>query len=305
MEGRKKTLLVLLAGVLLAAVGLWGLTGLSARSEKDEGSVCPVTPQTLRCLQYTYQGQTLTLEYEAGSWTLAEDPAYHLDASACNAMLTALMGLEPQRRLEPVSGQDYGLAEPLVRLRVITTEGETLAFAFGAQNTITDQIYLQVEGQAVLCLVPARRAALFTKTKEQLFEPFSPAGITASEIEMLDCTLSDGRRYRLQKLQTPDPAGGYAAVWQLDGQQTLEPDRVQGLLSAVTSYAAGQYTGAEPAEYGLDTPDVQLKVRTPERDLVFCYALGADGCYLSLAGDDSIYRVDLSVLDTIAAWGRG
>ena len=220
-------------------------------------------------------------------------------------MLTALMGLEPQRRLEPVSGQDYGLAEPLVRLRVITTEGETLAFAFGAQNTITDQIYLQVEGQAALCLVPARRAAPFTKTKEQLFEPFSPAGITASEIEMLDCTLSDGRRYRLQKLQTPDPAGGYAAVWQLDGQQTLEPDRVQGLLSAVTSYAAGQYTGAEPAEYGLDTPDVQLKFRTPERDLVFCYALGADGCYLSLAGNDSIYRVDLSVLDTIAAWGRG
>ena len=125
MEGRKKTLLVLLAGVLLAAVGLWGLTGLSARSEKDEGSVCPVTPQTLRCLQYTYQGQTLTLEYEAGSWTLAgRSRAYHLDASACNAMLTALMGLEPQRRLEPVSGQDYGLAEPLVRLRVITTEGE-------------------------------------------------------------------------------------------------------------------------------------------------------------------------------------
>ena len=91
----------------------------------------------------------------------------------------------------------------------------------------------------------------------------------------------------------------------MDGQQTLEPDRVQGLLSAVTSYAAGQYAGAEPAEYGLDTPDVQLKVRTPERDLVFCYALGTDGCYLSLAGDDSIYRVDLSVLDTIAAWGRG
>ena len=247
MEGRKKTLLMLLAGVLLAAVGLWWLTGLSARSEKAEGSVCPVTPQTLRCLQYTYQGQTLTLEYEAGSWTLAEDPAYHLDASACNAMLTALMGLEPQRRLEPVSGQDYGLAEPLVRLRVITTEGETLAFAFGAQNTITDQIYLQVEGQAALCLVPARRAAPFTKTKEHLFEPFSPAGITASEIEMLDCTLSDGRRYRLQKLQTPDPAGGYAAVWQLDGQQTLEPDRVQGLLSAVTSYAAqGPHTGARP-----------------------------------------------------------
>ena len=173
MEGRKKTLLVLLAGVLLAAVGLWGLTGLSARSEKAEGSVCPVTPQTLRCLQYTYQGQTLTLEYEAGSWTLAEDPAYHLDASACNAMLTALMGLEPQRRLEPVSGQDYGLAEPLVRLRVITTEGETLAFAFGAQNTITDQIYLQVEGQAALCLVPARRAAPFTKTKEHQRLPHS------------------------------------------------------------------------------------------------------------------------------------
>lgn len=36
---------------------------------------------------------TLTLAYADGSWSLAEDPDYHLDESSCNAMLTAVSAL--------------------------------------------------------------------------------------------------------------------------------------------------------------------------------------------------------------------
>lgn len=49
----------------------------------------------LEQLQYIYGGETITLNYDSGSWTLADDPDYHLDASACNTMATALSSLTP------------------------------------------------------------------------------------------------------------------------------------------------------------------------------------------------------------------
>lgn len=306
MESTKKTLLLLLAGVLLAGGALWALTAAPARPAAEGESLCAVTAENLRQLQYTCQGQTLTLLYDGGRWTLAEDPAYHLEASACNAMLTALAGLEAQRTLTPVPGEDYGLEPPLVRLLVTTTAGESQTLEFGAENSVTGQIYLRVDGAQALYTLPARRAAPFTQSKEDLFAPFQPAGLTASTIEGIECTLPGGGGYRLQKIQTPDPdqTGSYSTTWQRDGQQTLDPAQVQELLAAVSSYVTGQYTGADLAEYGLDAPDVLLRVETEAGSVDLCYARGTDGCYMALSGDDTVYAVDLSVLETIAAWGR-
>ena len=303
MDTTKRTLLVLLTGVLLAAGALWALTRTPVRSEEAE-PLCRITADTLRQLQYTYQGQTLTLDYDGGRWTLAEDPDYHLDASVCGTMLTALAGLEAQRTLTPVPGEDYGLEDPLVRLRVTGTEGERQTFVFGAENPVTGQIYLQEEGEQTLCTLPARRAAAFARTKEELFAPFQPAGITASDIEAVECTLPGGGGYRLRKVQTPDPdqPGSYRTVWQWDDRQMLDPDQVQSLLSAVSSYVTSQHTGADPAAYGLETPAALLRVETGEKSGVLRYGQGEDGCYLSLSGDGSVYGVDLSVLETITGW---
>ena len=65
-----------------------------------------------------YQGETHTLLYTADGWTLAEDPAYHLDTSACNTMLTALSSLNAKRELSPQAGEDYGFAEPALTIEV-------------------------------------------------------------------------------------------------------------------------------------------------------------------------------------------
>ena len=59
-----------------------------------------------------------------GSWTLADDPDYHLDASACNTMVTALASLNAKRQLTAQPGEDYGLADPAVTVTV-TAAGET------------------------------------------------------------------------------------------------------------------------------------------------------------------------------------
>ena len=60
-------------------------------------------------IRYAYGGETLTLNYDSGSWTLADDPDYHLDASACNTMVTALASLNAKRQLTARFWQQGGL----------------------------------------------------------------------------------------------------------------------------------------------------------------------------------------------------
>ena len=82
-----------------------------------------------------------TLNYDSGSWTLADDPDYHLDASACNTMVTALASLNAKRQLTAQPGEDYGLADPAVTVTV-TAAGETNTFAFGTENPVTGDLYV-------------------------------------------------------------------------------------------------------------------------------------------------------------------
>ena len=125
--------LVLVALILLAGATLFLLTEREkqteqAASEAAEGSISltAVSADTLEQIQIHYQGETLTLNYAGGSWTLAEDPDYHLDAAACNTMLTALTDLRAKRQLTAEAGEDYGMDAPKVTVTV-TAEGESAA----------------------------------------------------------------------------------------------------------------------------------------------------------------------------------
>ena len=54
-----------------------------------------MTTATLESVSIQYGGDTLTLRPSDDGWTLTEDPAYHLDDSACSTIRTALAGMKP------------------------------------------------------------------------------------------------------------------------------------------------------------------------------------------------------------------
>ena len=98
MKTKQCVLLVLLAAAVLLGAALWAVTRSNAKAEQvasaaAEGSIPLSTfaAEDMEQIEYTYNGQTYTLQYSGGSWQLAQDPAYHLDESACNTMRTALM----------------------------------------------------------------------------------------------------------------------------------------------------------------------------------------------------------------------
>ena len=232
MRAKRRTLLVLLGLIVLAAAALALLTWANRREEQaasaaEEGTI-PLSSfavDDLTALEYTWQGETVSLSYDGTDWTLSDDPDYHLDQTKCDAMAAALADLKAKRRLDAQPGEDYGFAAPLLTVSV-TASGQTDTFTFGDTNTITGDVYLQKEGEDAVYTAASAKAGCFEYGKADLFEPFNPAGLTASRLERIEYTRSGGETIRLQAVSVPDAeksadSWAYTTAWRLEGERRL------------------------------------------------------------------------------------
>ncbi len=309
MKAKQRTLLVLTALILLAGAVLFLLTEQQekteqAASEAEKGSIqlASVSADDLNRIQITFHEETLTLEYSDGNWTLAEDPAYHLDSTACNTMLTALSDLRAKRQLTAESGEDYGFGTPQVTVTV-TAAGKTETFSFGAENSVTGDLYLMKSGDEAVYTVAGSKAACFEKTKADLFGAFNPAGLTSSGIEAVTLTYPDGTTRSLAAMSEPTDDSDadsttYQTVWRDtdDPETDLDETTIQSLLSSLSCYVTGQITDADPAEYGVK-PIVTAEVTTSDGVFTLTYGEGTDSYYLTVEGDTALYLIDGSVVE--------
>ena len=185
MKTKQCVLLALLAAAVLLGAALWAVTRSNAKAEQAasaaaEGSI-PLSgfaAEDLEQIEYTFNGETYTLQYSGGSWQLAQDPAYHLDESACNTMRTALMALNAKRSLTPQAGENYGLDNPQLTVTV-TAAGQSTTLTFGAENPITGDLYVQKAGDDAIYTVSGNKAACFQLDK---------AGLSAGSLTAFNVT---------------------------------------------------------------------------------------------------------------------
>lgn len=321
MKTKQRTLAVLLVLVLVLGGLLFWLNRSNAQAEEAasaaaEGNITlsSFAAGDVEQIQYTYNGETLTLDYDSGSWTLADDPAYHLDESSCNTMVTALASLNAKRQLTAQSGEDYGLSDPVVTVTV-TAAGETSTFAFGTENPVTGDLYVQKAGDDAVYTVSGNKAACFELTKADLFGSFNPAGLTASALESVTITTDSGtlaltavsepaeNESSSEKASSENAADSaeYETVWRLTDEPSanLDESKVQSILSALAGYATAQVTDADPSAYGFDAPLATVQAGTADGTVTLRYASSADGCWMMAEGDGSVYAVDLSILQTL------
>lgn len=171
MKTKQRTLLGLLVLVLLLGGALALLTRQNqkaeqAASEAAQGTIplSSFAADDLTEIVVTYNGETNTLHSADGGWTLAEDPAYHLDETSCNTMRTALAALNAKRQLTEEPGEDYGFTADSLTVTV-TAAGETNTFTFGAENAATGDIYLKKAGDDALYTVAGAKASWLRGTK--------------------------------------------------------------------------------------------------------------------------------------------
>lgn len=191
-----------------------------------------------------------------------------------------------------------------------TYNGQTTTLTFGSSNTVTGDRYVQKDGDTALYTVDASRTACFAYDKAGLFGSFSPAGFAASDVEQVAYTLASGEKISLtagsELAGDGDEAdsASYETVWRFagDADTDLDQDKVQSMLSALSSYVSGQITpadGADPAACGFDAPLAVVQVTTADGTKTLTYASGTDGDYLMVEGDDSIYAVDGSIVQAV------
>ena len=314
MKAKQRTLGVLLFLILLAG-GVFALLTLRNAREEQAASVAAdgtiplaaVSGNDLTQIVLHYQGETNTLLYTADGWTLAEDPAYHLDTSACNTMLTALSSLNAKRELSPQAGEDYGLDSPQLTVTV-TAAGQSTTLTFGAENPVTGDLYVQKAGDDAIYTVSGNKVACFQLDKAGLFGSFCPTGLTASAITQVAYTLADGTSVTLNAVSEPTESAdsasstAYETVWRLasDPAASLAQDKVQSLLSALCTYVTAQATDADLSACGFDAPVFTAAVTSEDGSTVqLAYACGTDGWYLQVEGDTSVYTVDTSTVQAL------
>ena len=224
-------------------------------------------------------------------------------------MVTALSSLHAKRQLDAQAGEDYGFDAPELTVTV-TAAGQTTTLTFGSSNTVTGDRYVQKDGDTALYTVDASRTACFACDKAGLFGSFSPAGFAVSDVEQVAYTLASGEKVSLtagsELAGDGDEAdsASYETVWRFagDADTDLDQDKVQSMLSALSSYVSGQITpadGADPAACGFDAPLAVVQVTTADGTKTLTYASGTDGDYLMVEGDDSIYAVDGSIVQAV------
>lgn len=277
MKTKQRTLLGLLVLVLLLGGALALLTRQNQKAEQAASEAAQGTiplfsfaADDLTEIVVTYNGETNTLHSADGGWTLAEDPAYHLDETSCNTMRTALAALNAKRQLTEEPGEDYGFTADSLTVTV-TAAGETNTFTFGAENAATGDIYLKKAGDDALYTVAGTKASCFEVRKTDLFGAFNPAGLTSSSIEEVTLTKNG---------------------------ETLTPELTTELLSALSSYVTAQTTDGDPAGRKELAAAV---VQTADGTKTLTYYEGTDNYYLTVAGDTSLYTVDGSTVQTILA----
>lgn len=304
-------LLALLAAAVLLGAALWAVTRSNAKAEQAasaaaEGSIplSSFAAEDMEQIEYTFNGETYTLQYSGGSWQLAQDPAYHLDESACNTMRTALMALNAKRSLTPQAGEDYGL-DSLQLTVTVTAAGQSTTLTFGAENPVTGDLYVQKAGDDAIYTVSGNKAACFQLDKAGLFGSFCPTGLTASAITQVAYTLADGTSVTLNAVSEPTESAdsaAYETVWRLasDPAVSLAQDKVQSLLSALCTYVTAQATDADLAACGFDAPVFTAAVTSEDGSTVqLAYACSTDGWYLQVEGDTSVYTVDTSTVQAL------
>ena len=313
MKAKQRTLAFLLVLVLAAGAALALLTHANrkaeqAASEAEDGSIplLNVTGDTLEQVAVQYEGETLTL-LPGDGWTLAEDPDYHLDDSACDTIRTALAGIKAKRQLEAQPGEDYGFDAPQLVVNV-SAAGESTTLTVGAENPVTGDAYVRREGDDAVYTVDAARFRCMEQTKAELFGAFSSAGITVSDIEAVRYTLQSGETVKLQSVSQPTEADSttYQTVWRLTDEPdaALDTDKTDALLAALASYVTGQETAADLSACGFDAPLVTAEVTTAEGNVTLTYAIGTDGYYMMVSGGSSVYTVDGQTVQALCLTAR-
>lgn len=300
---RKKQIRTL---AVLACVALLLSIALAVLSYEKAPEVLPALTQfsqaEITAVAYTNYSGTQSFVKTNGVWQLEGDPAFPVNGTLLQGMLSTLCSVIPQEVMDDPDLEELGLTAPQCTISVTTATGSHTV-TVGSMNALTEQLYVQLEDTVYL-------------TDAALLQAFNGS--------LLDLALQDSIPTPKDQQRVEISNAGNSVVLSCIGSETggdegawfVEQDGVFTLADQDAAYnyyfltwdmrwlsTAGYITdNSQLAAYGLDDPQVRYSLTYGGK--TFQLILGADlpdgTTYAMCPGGKLIYTMDSVLVQWLA-----
>lgn len=101
--------------------------------------------ETLKSIEYVYEGEKVSLAVVDGKWIVKDDPEFPFDDSYVDYMIDCLSDVRANRLVaENLDNQsEYGLDVPTLEIKYQTSEGNEYTYTIGMYNEIAEGFYFK------------------------------------------------------------------------------------------------------------------------------------------------------------------
>lgn len=172
MRKQQKQLIGLIAVLLILAAAFLGLRQYNQKQSEDAGEeaevLFSVNKDTVRQINYDYQGENYTFEKEEDVWYCANDRNLSLNQTSMGAMAARLAQMNIVNTIENVADMSqYGLDQDY-RTLTFETDTESYALWIGDYNDMLDVYYVCRPGESTVYTLSGQAVNCFGRTPEDL-----------------------------------------------------------------------------------------------------------------------------------------
>ena len=313
MKRGKKLMLLSLALLALCCIAA-ALLNMDFEEEYEEAPDTSVTiltldPDTVTSLSWENLTEEKLSFTNDGSWTYDADPAFPLDTTLLEEILSELSTVAASRAIEePEDPAQYGLNEPLSVITV-TAGGSTFTLELGDETALGGERYAGTGDGNVYLVEDTLLDAFDHELYDLVLEEDLPDRTDLTAVTI------DAEVNRMSLMYLPDSGLAYSDsyTWFLadvEGYTALDPELTEDLLQEFRYLAWADCVNyhaedADLVQYGLDTPTAILTMEYTENSLpgTLTIEIGAYDdtgcCYARITGSRMVYLIDAAVSDAI------
>lgn len=203
-----------------------------------------------------------TLETAGDIWTLAGNADFPVEQDMAQDMADGLEALTADRQLTGVESlSDYGLEEPVFTVTVALADGSEVTISQGNENSLAEQVYVQISGDDTVYMVDDAPADIFDLSMDDLMAVEELGEVADISVIVLKTPTTehtfrreDGETARYIEAET-------GKLLDTELVETFASDAAAIQWSGVVSYSA---TDEELVAYGLDDPVTSLYITSVE-----------------------------------------
>ena len=328
---RKATKLYALLGVLLVVcIAAFAVSRYEEKKEqiKNSGEVILEIPtDSVTALSWTNESGTFSFTKDE-TWVYDDDNAFPVDEEKINDLLEQFTSFAAAFTIDDVEDYaQYGLDEPICTIHITAGE-ESFTVELGDFSKMDEQRYVSIGDGKVYLVSKDPYDSYSVVLRDMILDDTIPEFDTAEQIEF-----SGSENYTI--IRDEDGKSICADdIYFTDGQP-LDTDNVDTVLSAIqslslTNYVSYNVTDEELTTFGLDDPELTIKMeystrdddgnvedsgtlllrisRNPEEVAAYEEAVEKDEddlpdvtCYVRVGQSQIVYEISQSVYDQLTA----